>query len=579
MDRKEKKTKEVRMIYSEADSFIAKKNNDKVVNFKPTLLFYDRIFVALYLLAYLIIGVAFLYLLFSSFTIDENSSVRFLSMLGFISLLSIEFLRMFQGFSIPYLALRAKDPIYQKPPQNLKIALLTTIVPSKEPIAVVEKTLQAMKNIRYETGKKVDVWILDEGDDERVKEMAKRLEVKHFSRKGILKYNQSEGEFRAKTKAGNHNSWRAEHEDDYDIVAQMDPDHVPFPNFLERILGYFSDPAVGFVVAPQVYGNQKESFIAKASAEQAYLFHGIIQRAGNNSFSPLLIGTNHAYRTTAWKQIGGYQDSIIEDHLTSLKLHSTKIKGTNHTHWKGVYTPDILSIGEGPTTWTDYFNQQKRWAYGVWEIMLNYDFKYLSKLNLVQKFHYVALQLFYPSVAVTWILSVVVSTISLTLGISFLAVNPIVFFTLWAVSLGMQLLFSVWVMSYNLNSYERKSTGLLAMLLTMLVAPVYSAAAIAAILKRKLNYAVTAKGDLRTLDTWSTFSTHFIFIGVYLALVFSAIITERFSNVSFYWVILTLITLLPLPTWFLFHKAKEMFGFSLSLKYGNFLMKIKSLFS
>ena len=41
-----------------------------------------------------------------------------------------------------------------------------------------------------------------------VKAMAKKLGVQHFSRSGKPEYNQPDGPFRARTKAGNHNAWR-----------------------------------------------------------------------------------------------------------------------------------------------------------------------------------------------------------------------------------------------------------------------------------------------------------------------------------------------------------------------------------
>ena len=543
-------------LYSPKNSYITSctdiETNNSNLALRPIVGFYDKIFILLYSLAYTVIGAMFVYVLVSSLSVSNNSQLTsILAGLGFFALLTIESLRLFQGFTIPFFALRAKDPVYMTPEKGLRVALLTTIVPSKEPLEIVENTLQAMKKVRYDGV--VDVWILDEGNDQRVKDMATRIGVRHFSRHGIDKYNQASGEFKAKTKAGNHNSWRAEHEDSYDIVAQMDPDHVPFENFLERILGYFRDPTVGFVVAPQVYGNQTESFIARAAAEQAYIFHGIIQRAGNSSHTPLLIGTNHAYRTEAWKQISGYQDSIIEDHLTSVALHCTNIEGTD-TKWKGVYTPDIVSVGEGPTTWTDYFNQQKRWAYGVWEIVTRHNPKYFKNLSWSQKMHYVALQSFYPSIAVSWILSLIVCTVTLFFGFLFIDVDVWKFMTLWFGSVALQITFSVWIMRYNLNRHERKTTGASAMLLTLLVAPVYSAAAVTALLRRKLQYAVTAKGDLRTLDTWTTYSTHFVFLFSYLVLVAVAVYTLRHNFISFYWAIFTLVILLPLPTYFLVGK-------------------------
>ena len=203
-----------------------------------------------------------------------------------------------------------------RPDPGLRVAVLTTIVPAREPLELVMMTLRAMKRIRHDG--ELDVWLLDEGNDPEVRRRCAEIGVRHFSRREHPEWNQASGPFRAKTKHGNHNAWRMLHELDYDVVAQMDPDHVPYPNFLERTLGYFADPDTAFVVAPQVYGNMSESFVARGAAELAYIFHGIIQRGGNGHGAPLLIGTNHLYRPAALRQIGGYQDCIIEDHLTAL---------------------------------------------------------------------------------------------------------------------------------------------------------------------------------------------------------------------------------------------------------------------
>jgi cellulose synthase/poly-beta-1,6-N-acetylglucosamine synthase-like glycosyltransferase len=238
-------------------------------------------------------------------------------------------------WSLTYFAARARDPVPMKPKAGLRVAVLTTIVPGKEPLELVMTTLRAMKRIRHEG--RLDVWLLDEGNDPEVRRRCKELDVRHFSRKDQPQWNQSSGEFKTKTKHGNHNAWRSVHELDYDVVAQMDPDHVPYPNFLERTSGYFADPDTAFVVAPQVYGNLTESFVARGAAELAYIFHGIIQRGGNGHGAPLLIGTNHLYRPATFRQIGGYQDCIIEDHLTSMVVYGS-VNPVTGNNWRGVYT-------------------------------------------------------------------------------------------------------------------------------------------------------------------------------------------------------------------------------------------------
>lgn len=72
----------------------------------------------------------------------------------------------------------------------------------------------------------------------------------HFSRKdrGYLEFNK--GAFAARTKHGNHNRWLFEYAGHYNVVMFVDTDHVPLPVFAERLLGYFRDPDVAFVVAP-----------------------------------------------------------------------------------------------------------------------------------------------------------------------------------------------------------------------------------------------------------------------------------------------------------------------------------------
>jgi cellulose synthase (UDP-forming) len=200
---------------------------------------------------------------------------------AFCVIISVEMIRFVQNFAVWLFASSMYNPVPKAPARGLRVAMLTTIVPAKEPIYVVERTLRAMRQVRYRG--QVDIWILDEGNDPAVRAMAERLGVYHFSRKGIPRYNQVRGAYRARTKAGNHNAWRDNYERYYDIVAQMDPDHVPLPCFLERTIGYFRDPDVAFVVAPQVYGNMYENWVAHGASAQQYLFSGVVERGGNAS--------------------------------------------------------------------------------------------------------------------------------------------------------------------------------------------------------------------------------------------------------------------------------------------------------
>jgi cellulose synthase (UDP-forming) len=538
--------------YSYKDSHIAGPMNhpgsDPKVQYRQVMSRRERAVLATIITASSLIGFVFLAWLGTTghAGLNVTGTARVLSWAGFILILIVELIRLLQGATLWLFASNAKDPIPLVPVGGDRVAVLTTIVPGKEPLDVMTRTLEAMKRIQYPGT--VDVWILDEGDDDEVKSIAARLGVRHFSRKGKPQYNQAAGSFKAKTKAGNHNAWRAEHEHEYDFVAQMDTDHVPHPNFLMRTIGYFRDSDVAFVVAPQVYGNLFDSRLTKATAAQSYIFHGVVQRGGNGLNAPLLIGTNHIYRTSAWGQIGGYQDSIIEDHLTSLRVHGSNNPATGR-RWKGVYTPDILAIGEGPTSWTDYFNQQKRWAYGIWDIVMKHSGRMLRPLTTGQKAAYIGLQFFYPSLAVMWLIGNVVTALYLVLGITSLNLNAGVWGVLWGASMASQLGLFLWLRRFNLAKHERKQLSLDAMGLTLLTLPVYAAAAISALLRRPLGYAVTAKGALAARDTLVTYRLHLLWIVTLLALIAGSLANHTAAGNQFKWALFTLaVTTLPVAT-------------------------------
>lgn len=489
-------------LYSPITSSISGKLTKRnKLGFRSILTRRDRVILGLFSLFLTASTLVVLSLLFTSLAIHFSiAALVLVLMIG-----AVELIRFIQSLTLIIFASKAKDPIPMEPGKGLRVAVLTTIVPGKEPLDLVAKTLEAMKQMDPGDENRMDVWLLDEGNDPEVKKRCYELGVYHFSRKGIAKWNMQKGAHKAKTKHGNHNAWRSGYEGAYDVVAQMDPDHIPRKDFLTRTLGYFKDDGVSFVVAPQVYGNGKDSWIAAASAFQAYVFHGIIQRGANGLNAPLLIGTNHLYRVSAFKQINGYQDSIIEDHLTSMVIYSSKDK--DGVPLKGVYTPDILAVGEGPTSYTDYFNQQKRWAYGIWEIMLKSTPTMLRKMKLRQSLSFLMLQFFYPSVAVAWVFSSITALVLCFYPV-YLGEATNTLFVAWVVSLASGFGLFFWLRKFNLVEHERKDWGLKGMALLLMCVPIYVNAALQALARRPLTYEVTAKGSLTSPDTLMTFASH-----------------------------------------------------------------------
>jgi hypothetical protein len=138
---------------------------------------------------------------------------------GFTVMIMLQVIVGLRTWVLTYFAARARDPLPMAHPAGLRVAVLTTIVPGKEPVELVMTTLRAMKRVRHDGP--LDVWLLDEGDDEAVRGRCEQVGVRHFSRKGHPEWNQPSGPFRAKTKHGNHNAWRAAHEGDYEVPRSL----------------------------------------------------------------------------------------------------------------------------------------------------------------------------------------------------------------------------------------------------------------------------------------------------------------------------------------------------------------------
>ena len=468
-----------------------------------------------------------------------------LAVVGLVVLVVLQLVAGFRTWVMTYFLAHARDPIPMEAPPGLKVAVLTTMVPGKEPLELIFTTLRAMKRIRHNG--QMDVWLLDEGDSPEVRRRCSEIGVKHFSRKGVERWNQPSGPFKAKTKHGNHNSWREDHAADYDVVAQMDPDHVPFPHFLERTLGYFTDPDVGFVVAPQVYGNMAESFVARGAAQMSYMFHGVTQRGANAFGAPILIGTNHLYRPSTFEVIGGYQDSIIEDHLTAIAVYGHRNPVTG-AYWKGVYTPDVLAVGEGPATYSDWFSQQKRWSYGIWEVIRQHSFRAIPAMPLPsQRRCFALLQTHYPLAGLSWLAGIFLFSLYLVGGISVTQLPVDIWLPLFLANtlLG----FGQFQMTrrMNLAEHERKSWNLTGIALDLITGPVFCAAAMAQLWGRPLTYVVTAKGSAATGDSWHTFRPHLLWLATALGCIAVGLVLDHdFPTLHLWAALVALICVAPI---------------------------------
>ncbi|MGY1710866.1 glycosyltransferase family 2 protein [Geodermatophilus sp. SYSU D00758] len=431
-----------------------------------------------------------------------------LALIGSVAV--IELLRLVNVFTLTVATLNARDPLPMTPLTGQRIAFLTTIVPGKEPLDMVRRTLEGALAVTYDGV--LDVWLLDEGDDPDVRAMCAELGVRHFTRHGVARWNQPTGPNKAKTKHGNYNAWLEAHGDGYDFWLSVDSDHVPLPNFAERLMGYFHDPDVAFVVGPQVYGNY-DNLVTRGAESQQYLFHSVLQRAANRFTTAMFVGTNNAVRLSALRAIGGLQDSITEDAATSIVWHSSRNPVTGRP-WGSVYTPDVLAVGEGPSTWRDYFTQQGRWARGTDEVVLRLFWRVAWRLSFWRRAHYALLMSFYPAAALSWVLGISNLVAYLLTGVAGLLVSAQLWAMLYVNAAVLQVAVYLWNRRHNVSPHEEEgSSGVGGMLMSVFSTPVYVSALWAAVRNRAITFAVTRKGAVDG-DRVLTFSKHLVWAAV-----------------------------------------------------------------
>ena len=462
------------------------------------------------------------------------------------SIAVIELLRLVNVFTLAIATLNARDPVPTTPLTGQRIAFITTIVPSKEPIEMVRRTLQAAVAFRYEGT--LDVWLLDEGDDPAVRAMCAELGVRHFTRHGVPEWNQDAGRYKARTKHGNYNAWLDAHGDDYDYWVSVDSDHVPLPNFAERLMGYFHDPDVAFVVGPQVYGNY-DNFVTRAAESQQYLFHSVLQRAANRFGTAMFVGTNNAVRLSALRAIGGLQDSITEDAATSVVWHSSTNPETGAV-WKSVYTPDVLAVGEGPSTWRDYFVQQGRWARGTDEVVLRRFWRVARRLTFWRRAHYGLLMSYYPATAISWVLGVTNLVAYLLTGVAGLLVSAQLWLMLYVNAAVLQVGVYFWNRRHNVSPHEEEgSSGVSGMAISVMSTPLYVSALWAAVRNRNIAFAVTRKGAVSG-DRLGSFTRHLQWAALLLAALVASEVLGNTHPAIRAWAVLSLVMcLFPVAVW------------------------------
>ena len=240
-----------------------------------------------------------------------------------------------------------------------------------EPLQLVRRTVMGARAIRYPH----QTWVLDDGKRDEVEAMAAELGVGYIRRSG--------NEY---AKAGNLN--HALSVTTGEFILQLDADHVALPHMIERLLGYFSDPKVGFVQSPHDFYNT-DSFTHVVNDEghrmweENRIFFSLVQPGKDNWDSSFFCGSCGMIRRAALEEIGGFStQTVTEDMETSIALHG---RG-----WKSRYHGETLAYGLAPASATQYHVQRLRWGTGSMQILRKLNPLWYPGLSWKQRLQYMA---------------------------------------------------------------------------------------------------------------------------------------------------------------------------------------------
>ena len=220
------------------------------------------------------------------------------------------------------------------------------LVPScGEPAELVERCLRGCLALDYPA---LTVWLLDDAGRPELEDLCDRLGCRYLARDDHLH-----------AKAGNLNHGLGHCQGD--LVAVFDADVVPLRPFLNRTVGLFTDPAVGFVQTPQSYMNA-DPVMRNLRLERWLLpdeesFYRWIQPTRQNLNAVVCAGTSFVMRRDAMDRVGGFETATpSEDLATGIRITAAGYR--NH------YLSEKLSAGLAPFTAAAMARQRCRWGSG-----------------------------------------------------------------------------------------------------------------------------------------------------------------------------------------------------------------------
>lgn len=257
-------------------------------------------------------------------------------------------------------------------PPGLKFKTSVLITTYNEDREIIEPTIVGALRIRGAT----EIWLCDDGRRPEMASLAIQYGINYQVRDDNLN-----------AKAGNVNAVLPKIRGE--LVLILDADHVPSPDILEALSGYFADESMALVQSAHSFRNHNSVMHEETGRHEQSLFFDVLLPGRNRHESAFWCGSAALLRVSALRSVGGVATKTsTEDFETSLLLQVAGFKMRYHN--------EHLIQGLAPDNLAAYVTQRARWAQGTLSAFRpGYALPLSRKLRLRQKISYFGAFLYY----------------------------------------------------------------------------------------------------------------------------------------------------------------------------------------
>jgi Glycosyl transferase family group 2/PilZ domain len=214
-----------------------------------------------------------------------------------------------------------------------------------EPAEVIMATLAGCRALTYPH----TTYLLDDGRRPEMEELAELAGARYLTRPD-----------NAHAKAGNLNAALPRTEGD--LVLVLDADHVPMPDALDALVGYFDDERMAIVQTPHDFFNHDSVQHYVVGRHEQSLFYRVVSPGKDRHGAAYWCGSAALISRRALLEIGGVAtETIAEDFHTTIRLL--------RRGWRSRYHDEVLVQGLAPHDLDGYLLQRDRWARGNLAVM------------------------------------------------------------------------------------------------------------------------------------------------------------------------------------------------------------------